>query len=315
MKGRMTLVLFVLTAAVLLFAGFPFFRKAPETSFIDRVGVIEATEIHISSKIAERIKELSLNEGDAVHADEVVIKLDDREIGAEVAQAEANVQRGEAGLLSAEAQIEKARANLQDADRNLRRIAELRQENVVSLSEMDKAQTRFDLARAELKAMEAEAGSSKAELKQREANLRLVQIRLQEATLYAPISGIVTLKAYEIGEMTQPGAPILTLIDPESVWARINLEEGDIAKVRLGNRVEVFVDSLPGRSFEGKVAEVGSEGGFATQRDVTRGKQDIKTFRVKAQLASSQGFLKPGMTAKVRIYFNDEGVRVTERPR
>lgn len=314
MKGRMTLALLVLTAAVLLFAGFPFFRKAPETNFIDRVGVIEATEIHISSKIAERIKELPLNEGDTVHADDVVIKLDDREIGAEVAQAEANVQRGEANLLSAKAQIEKARANLQDADRNLRRIAELRQENLVSLSEMDKAQTRFDLARAELKAMEAEAGSSEAELKQREANLRLTQIRLQEATLYAPISGIVTLKAYEIGEMTQPGAPILTLIDPESVWARIDLEEGDIAKVRLGNRAEVFVDSLPGRSFEGKVAEVGSEGGFATQRDVTRGKQDIKTFRVKAQLVSPQGFLKPGMTTKVRIFFNDEAVQTTERP-
>lgn len=303
MKGRMTLVLLVLTAAILFFAGFPFFRKAPETDFLERVGVIEATEVHISSKIAERIKALPFNEGDAVHAEEAVVRLDDREIEAEAAQSKANVQRGEAGLLSAKAQIEKGKANLQDADRNLRRIAELRRENLVSISEMDKAQTRLDLARAELKATEAEARSAEAELKQREANLRLAKIHLQETVIYAPISGIVTLKAYEVGEMTQPGAPILTLIDPESVWARVDLEEGNIAKVRLGNRAEVFVDALPGRAFEGKVAEVGSEGGFATQRDVTRGKQDIKTFRVKIQLASPQGFLKPGMTAKVRIYF------------
>jgi multidrug resistance efflux pump len=278
----MALVLVGLTAGVLLLAGFPFFRKTPESDFIDRIGIIEATEVHVSSKIAERIKALSLREGDAVRAGDWVVRLDDREVEAEVAQAEANVQRGAANVLSAKAQIEKAKASLQDADRNLSRVAELRAEKLVSLSEMDKAQIRVDLARAELKATEAEARSSEAELKQREANLRLIQIRLQETTIYAPISGIVTLKAYEVGEMTQPGAPILTLIDPESAWARVDLEEGEIAKVRLGNR---------------------AEGGFATQRDVTRGKQDIKTFRVKARLVSSQGFLKPGMTAKVRIYF------------
>lgn len=307
MKTRTILFLFILITLVLAFAAFPFFRKPAQSNYVDRVGIIEATEIHLSSKIAERIQALPFEEGDAVPVNAVAVRLDEREIAAEVAQAEANVQRGEAGLVNARAQIEKAKASLEDAKRNLDRLSSLRKEGLISDSEWDKAETRLELAEAELKAAEAEARSAAAELKQRRANLDLVEIRLKETSIYAPIGGVVTLKAFEVGEMVSPGATILTLIDPASVWARVNLEEGEVGKVRVGGRAEIFVDSLPGRPFEGKVSEVGAEGGFATQRDVTRGRQDIKTFRVKVRALSPEGLLKPGMTAKVRIFLNDKG--------
>lgn len=305
MKTRTIMILFTLITLVLSFAAFPFFRKPPESNYIERVGVIEATEVHLSSKIAERIEALPFEEGDVVPVNAVAVRLDEHEIAAEVAQAEANVQRGEAGLVNAQAQIEKAKASLYDAKRNLNRLSSLRQEGLVSDSEWDKAQTGLELAEAELKAAEAEARSATAELKQRQANLNLVQIRFKETQIRAPIGGVVTLKAFEVGEMVSPGATIVTLIDPQSVWARINLEEGEVGKVRVGGRAEISVDSLPNRTFEGKVTEVGAEGGFATQRDVTRGRQDIKTFRVKVRALSPEGLLKPGMTAKVRIFVNE----------
>jgi HlyD family secretion protein len=305
MKTRTIIILFVLITLVLSFAAFPFFKKPPESNYIERVGVIEATEVHLSSKISERIQALPFEEGDAVPVNAVAVRLDAREIAAEVAQAEANVQRGEAGLINARAQIEKAKASLEDAKRNLNRLSSLRQEGLVSDSEWDKAQTGLELAGAELKAAEAEARSAMAELKQRQANLNLAQIRAKETEIHAPIGGIVTLKAFEVGEMISPGVTILTLIDPNSVWARVNLEEGEVGKVRVGGRAEIVVDSVPNRTFEGKVSEVGAEGGFATQRDVTRGRQDIKTFRVKVRALSPEGLLKPGMTAKVRIFVNE----------
>ncbi|NKE73707.1 HlyD family secretion protein [Candidatus Manganitrophus noduliformans] len=305
MKTRTMVVLFILLTLVLSFAAFPFFRKPPESDYIERVGIIEATELHLSSKIAERIEALPYEEGDPVPVNAVAVRLDEREIAAQVAQAEANVQRGEAGLVNARAQIEKAKATLEDARRNIDRLSSLRQEGLVSDSDWDSARTRLELAGAELKAAEAEARSAAAELKQRQANLNLVEIRLKETEIHAPIGGVVTLKAFEAGEMVSPGATILTLIDPNSVWARVNLEEGEVGKVRIGARAEIFVGSLPNRVFEGKVSEVGAEGGFATQRDVTRGRQDIKTFRVKVRALSPEGLLKPGMTARVRIFVNE----------
>lgn len=305
MKTRTMIVLFILLTLVLSFAAFPFFKNPPESNYIERVGIIEATEVHLSSKIAERIEALPYEEGDPVPVNAVAVRLDEREIAAQVAQAEANVQRGEAGLVNARAQIEKAKATLEDARRNIDRLSSLREEGLVSDSDWDSARTRLELAGAELKAAEAEGRSAAAELKQRQANLNLVEIRLKETEIHAPIGGVVTLKAFEAGEMVSPGATILTLIDPNSVWARVNLEEGEVGKVRVGGRAEIFVDSLPSRTFEGKVSEVGAEGGFATQRDVTRGRQDIKTFRVKVRALSPEGLLKPGMTAKVRIFDNE----------
>jgi len=304
MKTRTIVILFILIILVLSFAAFPFFRKPTESNFIERVGVIEATEVHLSAKVAERIKALPFEEGDTVPVNAVAVRLDEREIAAEVAQAEANVQRGEASLFNARAQVEKAKASLEDAKRNLRRLSSLREEGLVSDAEWDRAQTRLELAEAEQKAAEAEIRSATAELKQRQANLNLVQIRFKETEIYAPIGGVVTLKAFEIGEMVSPGVTILTLIDPGSVWARVHLEEGEVGKVRVGGRAEILVDSLPTRTFEGKVSEVAAEGGFATQRDVTRGRQDIKTFRVKVRALSPEGLLKPGMTARVRIFVN-----------
>ncbi|MDC4224196.1 MAG: efflux RND transporter periplasmic adaptor subunit [Candidatus Manganitrophus sp.] len=302
MKIRTIAILFILIMLVLSFAALPFFRKPPESDFIERVGVIEATEVHLSSKVAERIQALPFEEGDTVPVNAVAVRLDEREIAAEVAQAEANVQRGEASLVNARAQVEKAKASLEDAKRNLNRLSSLRQEGLVSDSEWDRAQTRLEMAEAEQKAVEAEVRSAQAELRQRQANLNLVQIRFKETEIYAPIGGVVTLKAFEVGEMISPGMTILTLIDPNSVWARVNLEEGEVGRIKVGGRAEIFVDSLPNRTFEAKVSEVGAEGGFATQRDVTRGRQDIKTFRVKVRALSPEGLLKPGMTARVRIF-------------
>lgn len=305
MKKRTFLVVLVFILSIFAFAGFPFFKKSADVDYVERVGVIEATEVHLSAKIAERIKELPLKEGDSVQAGAMAIRLEDRQIRAEMAQSEANIQRGEAGLLNAKAQIEKAKAGLQDAKRNLTRISQLQEEGLVSTSDLEKAETRFDLAEADLKAAEAEARSAEAEIKQRRAHLQLIQIQLDEATIQTPISGVVTLKAFEVGEMVSPGVTILTLVNPGSVWARVDLDEGEVGKIRLNNRAEIYVGSVQAAPFEAAVSEIGTAGGFATQRDATRGRQDIKTFRVKVQAVSPGGFLKPGMTAKVRIYLNE----------
>lgn len=306
MKSRLFFLFVVSVGLVFTFAGAPFYKKPAKPDYLERVGLIEATEVHLSAKISERIKVLPVKEGDRVAADALVVHLDDEEMKAEVAQAEANVRRGEAELLNVKARITKATISLKEAKRNLGRISHLRKEGLVSISDLDRAQTKFDLAKAQLNAEKAELHSAEADLMQRQAHLRLVQVRVKEGLIYSPISGVVTLKAFEVGEMVSPGVTILTIIDPESVWARVDLDEGDVGNIRLGNRAEITVASLKGSVFEGKVTEIGEAGGFATQRDTTRGKQDIKTFRIKVRITSPSGLLKAGMTAKVRIFFKRE---------
>ncbi len=305
MKSRLFFLFIISVGLVFTLAGLPFFKTPVKTNYLERVGLIEATEVHLSAKISERIKTLRVNEGDHVAADTVVVRLDDEELKAEVSQAVANVRRGEAELLNVEAKIAKAKVSLKEATRNFKRISQLGKEELVSVSTLDRAQAKFDLAGAELHAEKAELHSAKADLLERQAHLRLVRVRVKGGEIYAPISGVVTLKAFEVGEMISPGVTILTIIDPDSIWARVDLAEGELGRIRLGNRAEIYLDSVKGSSFKGKVTEIGEAGGFATQRDTTRGKQDIKTFRIKVHIVSPSGLLKAGMTAKVRIFFND----------
>lgn len=307
MKSRLFFISIIFSGLVFAFAGTPFYTTTRNLDYLERVGRIEATEVHLSAKISERIMALPVEEGDHVLADALVVRLDDEKMKAELSRAEANIRRGEAELLNVEAKIEKEKIALHEAERNLERFSKLRKEKLVSVSELDRVQTRLDLARAELKAENAALHSAKADLMERQAHLRLVQVRVKEGRITTPISGVVTLKAFEVGEMVSPGVTILAIIDPESIWARVDIDEGEIGKIRLGNRAEISVASMKGRSFEGRVTEIGEAGGFATQRDTTRGKQDIKTFRIKVQISSPEGLLKAGMTAKVRIYFEKDG--------
>ncbi|MFQ5588960.1 MAG: HlyD family secretion protein [Nitrospiria bacterium] len=303
MASRLFAILFISAGLVVSFAGFPFIPKKENPVYIDRVGVIEATEVYLSTKISERIAELPYDEGDLVPKGAVVVKLSTDELTAEAARAAADVGRGAAEIVTAKAILAKEKAARSETKRNLDRVSQLYRDGLISVAKRDEAATAHALAQAEVEVAKARIQSAEAQLTQYRAHLQLYQVRLKEGEIHAPISGLVTLKAYEVGEMTAPGATIVTLIDPASVWARIDLEEGAVGKIRIGGRADLFLESDRDTSFPGKIIEIGTAGAFATQRDVTRGRQDIKTFRVKIGVSSEEGLLKPGMTVRARIHF------------
>ncbi len=303
MTGRFFTILFISVGLVVVFSGLPFVEKSADKDYVAHVGVIEATEVHLSSKVAERIASIPYEEGDLVPLGAPVIRLQMAELAAEIARAEANVLRGAADIGTAKAMLEKERASLKDARRHLDRISKLHADALISTAARDEAQTAFELARAEVNVAKARILSLEAERNQRRAHLQLFKVRLKERTIYASIAGRVSLKAYEAGEMVSPGTTIVTLIDLSSLWARVDVEEGAIGKIRIGSPVALYMGSDRTTAFSGEVVEIGTAGAFATQRDTTRGRQDIKTFRVKIRILSQEGLLKPGMTVSARLFY------------
>ncbi len=302
MSGRLFAILFVTLGLVLTFSGLPFVDPPKDLGYVERVGVIEATEVHLSAKISERIAEIPFREGDFVTLGTPVVLLHREELEAEAAQAEAELRQAESEILTAEAIHNKSKRSRLDAKRNLDRLTNLHKEKLIATADLEDVQTAFDLASAEVAVTKARIHSAEAALKQGQAHLHLFQVRMQERTLVAPISGVVTLKAYEAGEMVAPGVTIVTLTDLSSLWARIDLEEGEVGEIRLSESVDLFVNADRETIYPGKVIEIGTAGDFATQRDTTRGRQDIKTFRVKIGVPASEGRIKPGMTVVARIY-------------
>src|SRR5262249_46151721 len=115
----------------------------------------------------------------------------------------------------------------------------------------------------------------------------------------APIDGIVDVRAVRLGEVVNPGQAVVTLINPDDLWVRADVEETYIDRVRLGDRITIRLPS--GDERQGTVFYRGVDAGFATQRDVSRTKRDIRTFEIRLRADNSDRRLAVGMTAYVLL--------------
>lgn len=239
-----------------------------------------------------------------------------------VAYAKANVESAEAEIKTAEAEMEKARVQMEEAKRKLSRSRALYEQQFISQEEFDTAVTVYDASAADgtswqsriaaarskrdatsaqLRAAENQLDLARADSRQAEANLAYNRAKLADTTIASAISGTVVFKALEEGETVSPGQTVLTVVDLASLYARVDIDERSVGEIVLNSGAIVTTEGLPPRTFQGRVSEIGRYADFATQRDVTRGRQDIKTFRVKIAVEDPTGFLKPGMTVGVEI--------------
>lgn len=271
-------------------------RRSPKGVF-QTTGIVEATEMNLAPKISERIKEVRFHEGDYVKDGEVAIVLDDRKKKAELEQAEADLEVAEANVVTAAADIEKVKVGIEDTKRDLDRNSRLLEKKLVAQNDVDKAKTAYDTAIAELNRADAQRSLAGSRVKQAEAYLKVAKANLDDTIVYSALSGIVTMRAFEPGETVSAGSAVLTVVDLSDIWVRVDVEETVVSKISLGDAVGVKADSLSGEEFKGRITEINSEGEFATQRDVKRGRQDIKTYRVKVKIDEPRGMLKQGMTA------------------
>jgi HlyD family secretion protein len=134
---------------------------------------------------------------------------------------------------------------------------------------------------------------------QAEANADAAAARFGQTRIFAPASGIVTLRAARQGEVVNPGAPIVTLFDLSSTWVNADVEETYADLIAMGQTLRVRLPS--GAEVSGPVIYKAVEADFATQRDVSRVKRDIKTVAIRVRVANPQGKLALGMTAWVML--------------
>ena len=256
-----------------------------EHSTISAVGIIEAPEVNITSRIAGRIAELNLIEGDSVKRGQVVCRIEDIDLRNQLAHARA--------------QLELGRVNLADAQRTAARDRHLIENHVISQKEYDDAVTKV--------------GQAQAAVSTAQADVRFYTDQLNDTRIVAPADGVIVNKALEVGEWVTPGTTILTVDDLSYVWARIDVQETDLASLTLGQPAVVTLPTHPPSVLSGSIMAIGQEGEFATEHDVKRGRQDISTFYVKIRILQGEEIAKPGMTAEVAFARRD-GTAISSNP-
>jgi HlyD family secretion protein len=239
-----------------------------------------------------------------------------------IGSSKANIASAEADIRTAESDVEKAKIQMELARKEMDRAKALFKDEFLSQQALDSrvatynaseadyassksrlsaAYARKSASSAQLNQAENQLKSSLANLKESEANLLYNLAKFDDTTMTSPISGTVVLKALEKGELAGPGMTVLTIVDMGDLYVRVDLDETLINSIALNSEALIRAEGSSKTEFKGTVSEIGRYAEFATQRDVTRGRQDIRTFRVKIKLGDTGGRLKPGMTVEVEI--------------
>jgi HlyD family secretion protein len=249
-------------------------------------------------------------------------KLTQTSLGQVVANAADQVKVERADVENQVAQARRSQSQLALAELNLSREKELYKKGIVAKADLDNAQTARDSAKADADASgasinlaksklsaaqagldkaRADVSTQRARVSQASDNVKLSEAQLSYSDILAPSDGQVEYRSVEEGEVVAPGTSILTVVDPSTLWVRFDLEQRFITKVHVGTKARVWLEHHPDMVFGGEVFDIGREGEFAVERDVTRGRQDIKTFRTRIKINDPKGILKPGMTVMVEI--------------
>ena len=326
--------LLVLAVPSLLVACAP----APPSDRLRVSGNVEATEVHTAAEVSGRIVDLRVDEGDRIEAGTVIARLDTEDTMLQIARtradratAVAQLRLLEAGsrvedIGQARAQVDAAGsdaaatdAEVKAAQLDLDRFQALLTANAGSVKQRDDAQARVDTAKARQRAAMDRVRSAREALARLEAGTRPEEIQTararvaaadaqiavlekseRDATVISPITGIVTQKLVDAGEIVARGTPLVVITDLNHAWANLFVPEPMVPRVTIGQAATVLTDA-GGPGLEGKVTFVSPRAEFTPRNVQTAEERSKLVYRIKVTVDNSAGVLKLGMPVDAEL--------------
>jgi HlyD family secretion protein len=267
----------------------------------DSTGTFEATVVEISCTEPGTIIYLPVEEGRELQEGDTIAVLDTAKLAIE--RKSTNISLDEIGLLRRQTQTQRELAEIQldAAQRELQRVKNLHDEGSIGSAELDKAQTQFDISQNAVKA----ARIAQADLDYRERELReklrLVETRIADAVVCAPLSGTVVEKYHEVGETLSPGESIISLSDLSRMYARIYVPETKLGSIQLNQNIRLRIDTYPKKDFEGRIAWISPEAEFTPKNVQTREARVELVYAVKVTIDNPEGIFKIGMPVEAYL--------------
>jgi multidrug resistance efflux pump len=325
-KANYVFGIVVLTAALAAVAGFyyPFGHPA---RVLKLPGVVEIQEVRLGSKIGGRVADVLVLEGDRLVADQELVRLEVPELEAQREQIKASLAAATALLAKlrkgpreeeirqAQFEMETAEADLRLAREEFARIDKIHRQGGAARSEYDSARAARDRAQGQFATARARldlllAGTRPEEILEQEARvleiqgrLRELEVHLHEAVVRSPGPCVVEVVSVRRGDLVAPNQALVKVLADDDLWVKVYVPETELGKVRVGERVEVYVDSYPGKAFEGKILYVASQSEFTPRNVQSPDERRHQVFAVKIRVANPpnprERIFKSGMAAEV----------------
>jgi len=283
----------VLLAVALLAAWWWGFRQQPlPEGLIQANGRIEGDHYTVASKVPGKIAELNAREGDAVESGQILAQLDDDRVLAKMEQAEH-------GLVAIEAQCQAAAAAEQQERRDKARMQDLFSKGTAARHEAEQAELAWTIARDQLAAAQAQCRVAKATVLEAKSVL-------DDLTIRAPASGIITTRISDKGEVVAAGSPLFDIVDLDRLYLKVYIPGKEIGMVRLGLPARVFIDAFPDEPFPATVRYIASRAEF-TPKEVQTPDERVKlVYAVKLYFdANPDHRLTPGLPADAVIRWQE----------
>jgi len=294
-------------------------------------GYVDATDVQVAPLVGGRMLDLKVDEGDRVAAGQIIATLDTADTELQLArlrtereQAEAqlrlllagarveDIRVAEAQVASAQADVQAAEVELASSKADYERFASLVAAASGSEKQRDDAATRRDLAQARLGAAthhvaaaeetleRLRAGARKEEIEAArarvataDAQIRVVEKSVTDATVTSPIAGVVTTKVANAGEIMAPRAPIVIVTDLDHAWANVYVDEPLVPRLAVGQTATLVTDA--GQRIEGTVTFVSPKAEFTPRNVQTADERAKLVYRIKITVDNRDGVLKQGM--------------------
>jgi HlyD family secretion protein len=260
--------------------------------FASSNGRIEATEVDVASKLAGRLTEVLVREGERVEAGSVVARLDTESLDAQLRQARAELGRARAERDHAEALVAQRESELDFARRELQRMQRLAaQGQFVSEESVDQARTTVRTSEAAMRAARVQVAATAAAIEAAEASIDRIGVEIRDTELRAPRSGRVLYRLAEPGEVVGIGGKVLTLLDLGDVYMVIYLPTTVVGRVPLNAEARIVFDAAPEFVVPAHVSFVAARAQFTPKQVETESTRERLSFRVKLQI-------DPGLLAR-----------------
>ena len=301
-------------------------------------GHVEATEVRLAPEMGGRVLSLNVKEGDRIQTGAVVLTIDATDLQLAIARAKTeqasaeaqlrlvrasarseDVKQAEAQVEAAKADIPAARAELDAATADLQRFDLLLSRKSGSQKQRDDAATRRDVARARVDAAQKRVEAAEATLARVKAGARREEVavaesriataqaaiasledQLKDATLVSPVSGVVTEKLTEMGEMVAPRAPVAVVADLDHAWADVYVPEPAVPRIALGQPATLFTDA-GGAGLTGTVTFISPKAEFTPRNVQTADERAKLVYRIRVTVDNSAGVLKQGMPVDAEL--------------
>ncbi|MBS1841579.1 MAG: efflux RND transporter periplasmic adaptor subunit [Acidobacteria bacterium] len=272
-----------------------------------------------------RITAILVKEGEHIKKGDRLLLQENIQANADVQAQAAALNSAESGIVAADASYKSAQADLVQQKANLEKAKldydrgdGLYKDGLIPRQDYDQRKTAYDAAAAAVESanarvsqLKAQMSQSRATMDQNKAVLARTRDVLNKTTYTSPIDGIVSYLPVRLGEYVVPGIQnsngsfLMTLSDMSVVTAEVKVDETDIVNVRMGQDADVSIDAVPGKTFHGKVTEIGSQAvlrssGLATTQSTTS-TQEAKDFKVVVTLDSPPENLRPGLSTTAKI--------------